>query len=189
MKNVARFGHKEAYETITIDPLTGVRHLSETRIWIRRFMSLAFVPPLEVEDAFNDLVNQIPSTLDIDDFLAYFKSTWVKGIRGEARYPPGVWNVRGRTLLLMNRTNNFVESFHNTFKQLLGHSHPTIWAFIDAVALQQGISDGKIVAVLTGDPAPARHARHKQKDARILNATRQHGTIPLLQYLDLIADI
>ena len=89
----------------------------------------------------------------------------------------------------MNRTNNHVEAFHNSFKQLMGHTHPTIWGFIDTMRLQQGITDGKITSVLAGDPAPARHPRDVKKDARILHATQQHGTIPVLTYLDLIADL
>ena len=90
MKAVQRLGLKVAYETVHINPITGVRSYTDTRIWIRRFMALAFLPPLEVEETFSSLLPQIPSSLDIDDFLSYFKSTWIKGVRGSARYPPPV---------------------------------------------------------------------------------------------------
>ena len=105
--------------------INGIRTYSRTRIWIRRLMSLAFVPPEDVITAFHTVLNAIPEDLDIGAFLNYFQATWIKGMstvrrNGRAMYPPAVWNIRSRTLQMMNRTNNHLEAFHNAFKQRSG---------------------------------------------------------------------
>ena len=148
MRNVQRLGMKKQYERVNIDR-NGIRTYSPIRIWIRRIMGLAFIPTDQVVDAFATLLDQIPEDLAIDPFLSYFQSTWVSGVvtarrTGRARFPPACWNIRGRTLLLMNRTNNHIGAFHNSFKRVVGHSNPTIWGF------QQSITDGMMICVLGG---------------------------------------
>ena len=40
---------------------------------------LALIYEADVVTAFGDLANQMPENLPIDEFLDYFKSTWVEG--------------------------------------------------------------------------------------------------------------
>ena len=42
-------------------------------------LGLEFIPAADVVTAFGDLVNQMPDDLPMDEFLAYSKSTWIKG--------------------------------------------------------------------------------------------------------------
>ena len=135
------------------------------RIWIRRLTGLAFIPVAKVVTAFGDLANQMPDNLPIDEFLDYFKSTWVVstliGKRvGRARFPPETWNVRTRRLSMINRTNNVVESFNKRFSEGFGHSNPTIWNFISAMQLEQSMTDTKQTAVLLGERPPKRLAKY-----------------------------
>ena len=119
---------------------------------------------------------------------------WIEGMstvrrNGRARYPPAVWNIRSRTLQMMNRTNNHLEAFHNAFKQKVGHSNPTIWGFITGMRLQQAASDNIMAAIEVGDKPPRRNARDTKKSDRLLYVTSQYSTKPLFEFLDLIADI
>ena len=98
-------------------------------------MMLAFVPADDVESTFFHLLDLVPTTeelgVDLDPFLSYFQTNWIVGVGTArrpvaARYPPPTWTAVDRTISRINRTNNFVESWNNTFASLVGHSNPTI---------------------------------------------------------------
>ena len=75
------------------------------------------------------------------------------------------------------------------FKQMVGHANPTVWAFIAGMRLQQAISDDTMTAIAVGDKPPRRNVREIKKRDRLLNATPLYDSKPLLEFLDLIADI
>lgn len=194
IRNINHHGLKEAYQRVVVDR-NGIRTYSAVKLWTKRLMGLAFIPPDDVPAAFTDILGQIPVDLppEFDPFLAYFQTTWISGssLRRNscARYPPHTWNVRGRTLSLLNRTNNAVESFHSSFKQFVGHSNPTIWGFVSAMTLQQSVTDGIMTSVLVGVRPPKRKNKYIAKDNRILTASQQYGAILLLEFLDLMMDL
>ena len=71
--------------------------LSSVHTWVRRLMMLAPVPTSDVPDVFNQLVENIPDTVQIDPLLGYFERTWIAGLNGRAaRYPPASWNQTDR---------------------------------------------------------------------------------------------
>ena len=184
---------KEEYEQVyTID---NVYTCSPLKIWVRRLIGLAFVPADKVEEAFAYLVTQIPEDIQIYEVLTYFQNTWVAGqtVAGvtlkPASFPPVLWNVRGRTLERMNRTNNPVESFHSQFKKFVKTAHPTIWAFIDAMRLQQSDTDGKICSMIVGERPPKRKKTHLARDDKIFSATNQFDNMELIPYLDLVMNL
>ena len=47
------------------------------------------------------------------------------------------------TLLGLSRSSNIAEGWHNGFKSLVDCSHPTIWKFLEALKLEQAITDMK----------------------------------------------
>ena len=65
--------HKD--ETVTSNPVTGSKEHSLFHTWVRRLMRLAMVP-----DAFANISDSIPHTLDLDSFLGYFEMTWVSEV-------------------------------------------------------------------------------------------------------------
>ena len=86
-------------------------------------MMLALVPTSDVPDVFNQLVENIPDTVQIDPLLGYFERTWIAGLNGRAaRYPPTSWNQTDRVKTDLNRTNNYYESFNKTFSSVVGHA-------------------------------------------------------------------
>lgn len=114
------------------DPVTGRYSPSQVRMWVRRLQHLAFLPVDDVTSAFTFLCGEITPELGLDNFLAYFLSTWVQGFAAgrSARFPPKSWNVLDRTSCHLNRTNNYLEAWNKQFAVLVGHAHPTIWNFM-----------------------------------------------------------
>ena len=107
---------------------TGVKIHSPVHTWVRRFMMLALVPTSDVPDVFNQLVENIPDTVQIDPLLGYFERTWIAGLNGRAA-----------------RTYNYCESFNKTFSSVVGHAHPTIYNFLSAVHLEQASPGASIL--------------------------------------------
>ena len=100
-------------------------------------MMLALVPTADVPHVFNQLVESIPDTVQIDPLLGYFERTWIAGLSGRsARYPPTSWNQTDRVETNLNRTNNNCEFFNKTISSFVGHAHPTIYNFLSAVHLE-----------------------------------------------------
>ena len=79
LRNVNQLGYKTEYEAITTDPATGAKIHSPVHTWVRRLMMLALVPTSDVPDVFNQLVENIPDTVQIDPLLGYFERTWIAG--------------------------------------------------------------------------------------------------------------
>jgi len=59
-----------------------------------------------------------------------------------------------------HRTNNVCESWNNRFEHLIGHSHPTIWKFINKFREEVGVDKAKIAL---HDMEPARKKNMDQK--------------------------
>ncbi len=104
---------------------------SLVRLWIRHLLSLPFLPPFLVADAWNfylsnplNLLNlpgrQVPApdphTLQLlQRFVAYFRATWMRRIEE--------WNHHSND---SHRTNNIPEGFHSKFKRGFGHVHASL---------------------------------------------------------------
>ena len=70
-------------------------------------MMLAFIPVAEVVEVFNQVVDHIPDSLNMDPFLGYYANTWIVGFNGrDARYPPETWNQTARVEADLGRINN-----------------------------------------------------------------------------------
>ena len=120
--------------------------------------------PTYVPDVFNQLVEIIPNTVQIDPLLGYLERTGIVGLtRRAARYPPASWNQTDRVETNLNRTNNYCESFNKTFSSVVGRAHPTIYNFLSAVHLEQASTEGKINPYRRGVQPPKR--RYLEKDA------------------------
>ena len=72
---------------------------------------------------------------------------------------------------------------------MVGHVNPTVWGVIAGMRLQQAISDDTMTAVAVGAKPPRRNVREIKKRDRLLNATPLYDTKPLLEFMDLTADI
>ena len=95
---------------------------SEFCLKIRCFSALAFLPVEDVEEAYEDLIDdeEIPA-----EFISYFDLTYIGVVRGRGArrrresptFPIAVWNVNQHILQDLPRTNNAAEGFHSAIKR------------------------------------------------------------------------
>lgn len=80
--------------------------------------ALAFLPPAEVPDAFEDLVALFSA--DAMPLALYFEDTYIGRRRRNgllsAMFPTSVWSVHASVLEGLPRTNNAVEAWHRSFQ-------------------------------------------------------------------------
>lgn len=106
---------------------------------IRMILSVAFVPPADVINAFQSLteINVIPE--EANEILDYFEDNYIGRFdvrsknetgRRNPRYCIESWNVYTATLEDSARTNNCVEGWHNGFSRLVGCEHPSVDFFL-----------------------------------------------------------
>ena len=105
---------------------------STIRSQIRLLFALAYIPPDYVQRAFQLLKAALDSRLE--SFLKYFKRNYV-GIQhvrtfSEPLFSHVFWNLYQRTLWRIPRTNNAVESWHNSRKNVIGAPHPPLNQFM-----------------------------------------------------------
>ena len=127
-------------------------------------MQLTFLPVYLVASSFEQIQELIPSILDLDDFLAYFETTWIQGVTTArtskpARYPPPSWNLVDRTTCSLNKTNNYMEKWNRKFSAIVGHAHPTIWNFLQSVYLEHTNTEEAMIKERHGDVPPAKRPR------------------------------
>ena len=91
---------------------------------------------------------------DMGNFARYFEYTWIGTTGQRALFPPSAWNHHDASLALLPRSSNMAEGWHNGFRSLVRCSNPTIWSFLDALKLEQGLTDQKIAERLLLHPAP-----------------------------------
>lgn len=98
---------------------------------IRLFFSLAFVPPENINDYYEEIKNKIKTISDeklkdkMDQFCQYFTTTWI-----EDTYHVEDWNQLNDLEL---RSNNWSESFNALFAKRFAKSHPNIYHLLTVI--------------------------------------------------------
>ena len=69
------------------------------------------------------------------DFTQYCESTWIRTPNSPAKLDPACWN---------QHDSNIVEGWHLGFKSLVQCTSPTLCTFLDALKLEQRLTDQKI---------------------------------------------
>ena len=157
---------------------------------------LSFLPEDDVHAGMMYLKDHVPT--DLEPLLDYFDATYVSGTYRPIRRPgengeactvrfrkippvfsPGLWNVHEATLAGGDRTNNHCESWNNSFKQLVGHSHPSVWRLITHLKEDESLMRTLIIQENRGQP-PTKRVRKTTKDLQrrllYLCEARKSGT-------------
>ena len=99
----------------------------------RMIMAVAFVPPADLDTAFDDLFTEIRNNFnnDFDDILNYFEDTYIGRLRRNGRrdaplFSGEMWNMYNRTRNHLPRTNNNVEGWHNGLQAHINACHPSL---------------------------------------------------------------
>ncbi|KAK3579294.1 hypothetical protein CHS0354_033374 [Potamilus streckersoni] len=94
---------------------------------VKRLLSLAFVPPQDVIDLFEDLIED-PAYHDIDVICDYMEDNFIGRLRRARRGPPRfsiqLCSQFSRVINNLPHSNNAIEGWHNAFNNVLGFTHP-----------------------------------------------------------------
>jgi len=137
---------------------------------------LALLPIADVAAGMEFLRRDMPDVPRLDELLEYFDTTYVTGTarsinrqnlrpilrlrRIPPLFPPEKWNVHEATLAGGIRTNNECEGWNNGFRQLVGHSKPSIWVAIEALQMDEALATTALIRNARGD-APAKRVRRE----------------------------
>ena len=81
-------------------------------------IALAFIPPVDIVRAFEELEEYVDPTLEL--VLEYLEDNYIgrrqRQGRKNPRFPITLWNVYNRTLNNEPRTNNSAEAGHRCFQ-------------------------------------------------------------------------
>lgn len=106
---------------------------------VKKIGALAFLPPNDVEQGFDDLYSSLPPILE--PLLDYFEDNYIGRRRptGRAtpRFPIDLWNMRERTLAGAMRTNNNAEAWHRRLNSVIDCQHPSLWMFITSIQKEE----------------------------------------------------
>jgi hypothetical protein len=166
----------------------------EFALHLRMIAALAFVPPDDLVEFFDELCDTIRGTYneEVDVILDYFEDTYIGRFRRNApRAPPlfgiEIWNMFHRTHQEMPRTNNHIEGWHRRFQSLCMASHPTLWKFLDTLKKEQSMNRVEILQAEGGHPPPAQRRRYVDCNQRILTIVDDFPNRQHIRYLRGIA--
>ena len=157
--------------------------------------ALAFVPPQNVVNSFDELCVVIRNQYDgdADEVLDYFEDTYIgrRFRRNAPRRPPlfpvKLWNMFNRATEELPRTNNNIEAWHNSFQANVSSTHPTFWKFLEVLLREERIFRVRMFQNQAGHaPEPQRH-RYADCNARILRIVDDYANRQVMDYLQHIA--
>lgn len=123
----------------------------EFALKLRCLWSLAFLPPEQIPDAFDNL----SANYSVPDVIkTYFEENYIRGkikrtfrngsvSRSAPLYPPSFWSVYYNNENNIPRTQNNVESWHKRWKILVGAEHVGIYRLIIEMRKEQQNTLGK----------------------------------------------
>lgn len=158
----------------------------EFSLWIRMVGSLAFVPPLNLEEAFQILKGEIPE--DLYPLINWFEDNYLgrpntTGNRDRPLFPNDLWSVYVRTMNGQSRTNNHVEAAHRRMKCEFSFDHPTLFKFIKIIKKIQAGRDHFYEQFVRGEEPPVKRTKYIQADIRILNIVHTFHSRTVIEYL------
>ncbi|XP_050431473.1 uncharacterized protein LOC126840030 isoform X1 [Adelges cooleyi] len=146
---------------------------------LRMLFALPLLPAADIERAYEvirlfAINHQVPMT----SLFSYYRSYWIGQVGVH------VFSVHG----LSRRTNNNVESFHNSLRLKLSVAHPNLWIFLNQLA-RLSMNYHTIVNQLSNNIRPTRNYRvnYVINSNRIKNATSQYsqGLMNMWQFLQI----
>ena len=164
---------------------------------LRIIAALAFAPPQDVINSFDELCVVIQNQYDedADEMLDYFVDTYIGRFRRNAPplprrpilFPIELCNMSNQTAEELPRTNNNIEAWHNSFQANVSSAHPTFWKFLDVLLREERIVRVRILQN-QAEYAPEPQSRgYTDCNARILRIVDDHPKRQAMDYLRNIA--
>ncbi|XP_073417134.1 uncharacterized protein [Dendrobates tinctorius] len=159
--------------------------------WIRMIPALAFLPPQNVVQSFEELVEDPDFPQEAILIASYFEDSYIGRMNRRGRqaplFPVQFWNVYERTLNDQQRTNNDVEGWHRSFRETCGTHFQNIYRFINCLKHQQELHSFEIIQKIAGNPIAARNKKYAAISARVKRIVQDFDNRSLMDYLRGIA--
>ncbi|CAF1076003.1 unnamed protein product [Rotaria sordida] len=163
---------------------------------IRHIPALAFLSPLEIPDAFDELKVILPS--DAEPIIQWFENNYVYGRvkrilrngrvqRHNPLYSPEMWSVFDNMEFAFPRTQNKVEAWHRRWETLIARAHVSIFTMIKQIQKEQNEVEMEIEQSMRGEPAPKKRKEDENREARIQNVIADRGNRSTIDFLRGIA--
>jgi hypothetical protein len=163
---------------------------------IRHIPALAFLNPLEIPDAFDEIKDLLPS--DAEPIIRWFEDNYVHGKikrlmrngsvqRHNPLFSPAMWSVFDNIEFAFPRTQNKVEAWHRRWEVLIARSHVGIFTIIKQIQKEQNIVEMDIERSMRGEPAPKKRKEDEDREVRIQNVIADRDNRPLIDFLRGIA--
>lgn len=184
LRKVNEVGLKNAYE---VD--------DAVRGYVRCLAALAYVPPDDVVEAFELLVEAMPPDIDhLDELTTYFEHTYIRGRRrradgyGPALFPIDTWNQYAAGIDGIARTTNAVEGWHHGLQGLFHCHHPTLWTFMEGINRDMSKQKAAFLQGIAGDVQPTKKV-YRIIQGRVERAVQGYGNTEILTYLRALAHL
>ena len=178
---VSKFGLAAPYNTKTNIKL---------HIWIRRLLSLPFLPVESIEGAFAELFERdaVSGPFSVEEFIerfkqliSYYRRYWIDKI------PIDMWCQHSNR----ERTNNRCESFHNMLRQEVSIVHPNPFLTIQFLRRIDHESTSAFEAYLGGDDVKRVRRRAAELERKLCDVVDRYDNhkdvITQKQFLDRIS--
>jgi len=185
MRKVGEIGMRPSYDSD-----------DDIRTMVRCLAALAHVPAEDVGSSFEALAAAMPQHPCMDELLAYFENTYVRGRRmpgrGEnyrpALFPPQTWNQREAAVEGIARTTNMVEGWHYGLHSLFQCDHPSVWFFLEGLAKDIASQKACFLQGVAGGQRPVKKKYLHLKE-RVQRCVANYEQTDVLTYLRAIAHL
>lgn len=156
------------------------------RTWIRRLIALALVPPIRIDQAFQETVANAPNVIGRDEMNNYVRRTYIDA---NALFSRQMWNCFGQR----NRTINMCEGYHHILNAKFRSGRPDPYRFILFLKEQECNLERRIAQLQVGAAPRKRKLAYVRVDETLDRLRDQYfgGRMPnvagLLQYMDSVA--
>src|SRR5437870_2158201 len=138
----------------------------------------------------------MPQIPHVDEVLAYFEHTYVRGRRMRGRadnyrpaiFPVETWNQLDAAAEGIARTNNISEGWHHGLQSLFQCHHPTMWRFLDGLQGDCVKQKASFLQGVTGVQQPG-EKKYRSLRKRTQRAIATYGQTDILQFLRAIAHL
>ena len=134
---------------------------------LRMIIALAFAPPNDVQNSFDQLAALIQNQYGngADGVLDYFEDNYlgrfrVNAPRGIPTFPIEFWNMFHRTDDELPSTNNAVERWHRRFQAHVSACYPAFWKFLEVLQKAKTVARVGILQNEGGHQPPPQKRRH-----------------------------
>ena len=170
------------------------RNDPEFALHLRIISALAFLPPNDVQNSFDQLAALIRNQYgnDADKVLDYFEDNYVARFCVNAprvipTFSIDFWNMFHHTNDEIQRTNNAVKVWHRGLRAHVSTCHPVFWKFLEVLQKEETVVRVGILQKEGGHQPPPQRRRYVDCNQRILRIVDDFPNHQRIDYLTSIA--